>query len=262
MRPLIEEARFNRLLLRATLLPLLLMAALSALLIGQILYLVQSIRWTQHSNQVIATSTEDMKLILDQETGKRGYLLTGDPIFLEPYQRALDALGPGLTKLTNLVSDNPTQAARVAAILPAYKNLTDDAKMQIAQRQSGAPNSASGINLAHSKQILDDLRTRFDTFNQEEERLRERRDAKARKAAGATIFSAILATLCGGGLLAFASRRQLRELASDYGAASATVRSQAQAIKNREVYLSTTLQSVGEGVIATDNHGIVTLMNR
>jgi PAS domain S-box-containing protein len=262
MRPLLEESRFNRLLLRATLLPLLLMALLSALLIGQILYLLQASRHTQHSNDVIARSTEGMKLILDQETGKRGYFLMGDPRFLEPYQRAVVAVGPELDKLADLVKDNPAQASRIAAIRPLYNQLTDEAKAQIAQRQAAPGTSAAGVDLTSSKQILDDLRTRFDEFNREEEKLREARAVKAQQAAEASIVSALLAALCGGGLLAFASRHQLRELAGDYKAASATVRSQAQAIKNREVYLSTTLQSVGEGVIATDNHGMVALMNR
>jgi PAS domain S-box-containing protein len=262
MRPLIEEVRFNRLLLRATLLPLLLMALLSALLIGQILYLLQAFRWAQHSNMAISRSTESMKLILDQETTKRGFLLSGDPLFLEPYQTAQSETGPELDRLTQAVVDNPLQSARVKAILPLYDQLAAESKSQIAQRQGTLPAPADGLSLRRSKQVLDDLRARFEEFNHEEERLREERAATARKATGATIFTALLATLCGGGILAFASRRQLRELADDYGVASTTIRNQAQAIKNREVYLATTLQSVGEGVIATDNHGLVTLMNR
>ncbi|MES2460560.1 MAG: CHASE3 domain-containing protein, partial [Armatimonadota bacterium] len=262
MRPLIEESRFNRLLLRATLLPLLLMALLSALLIGQILYLVQAARRTQHSNAVIACATEGVKLILDQEVGKRGFLLMGEPQFLEPYQRSLATVPPQLDQLADLVKDNPAQANRVAAIRPLYDQLTEESKLQIARRQTGVANGAAGVDLARTKQILDDLRTRTAEFNREEETLREERAARAMQAAEATIISALLAALCGGGILAVVSRGQLRELADDYSAASATVRSHAQVIKNREIYLSTTLQSVGEGVIATDNHGMVTLMNR
>ena len=261
MRPLIEEVRFNRLLLRATLLPLLLMAILSAILIGQIVFLLQSFGWAQHSNIVIARATDNMKLILDQETTKRGFLLTGDPHFLEPYQKALVATGPGLDDLVDMVKDNPVQEGRAQRIHPLYDQLSATSKAQIAQRQANIA-LTDGTDLRRSKQLLDDLRNRFDEFNGEETRLREARGEKAKGAASATIVSALLATLLGGGLLAFASRHQLRELASDYGVASATVRSQAQAIKNREIYLATTLQSVGEGVIATDNHGMVTLMNR
>ena len=52
MRPLINEARFNRLLTRAALLPLLLMALLSALLIWQIVILLHVFEWVEHTDRV------------------------------------------------------------------------------------------------------------------------------------------------------------------------------------------------------------------
>ena len=50
-RPTINEARFNRLLTRAALLPLLLMAVLSGLLIWQIADMLRVFAWVEHTDR-------------------------------------------------------------------------------------------------------------------------------------------------------------------------------------------------------------------
>jgi PAS domain S-box-containing protein len=52
-------------------------------------------------------------LLVDAETGVRGFLLTGDPAFLEPYERAVAALTDEIDRLEELVSDNQLQTSRV-----------------------------------------------------------------------------------------------------------------------------------------------------
>ena len=266
MRPLIEEARFNGLLKRAAVLPLLLMAGLSLLLIGQIVFLLRASERVRHSDTVVAQAFAVYKLLLDEETGKRGYLLSHSPNFLEPYNNATTRIGPALTDLKNLVSDNPAQSAKVAAITEQAQQLGAVSQAQIAAQSPNSPTTATPTPDAYAmmldgKKRMDGLRGLMDGFIGEEERLRNERDMTARTAAGASIITAILAALLGGGLLAYSSRRLLLNLARDYTEANHTVRSQAQAIKNREEWLSTTLRSVGEGVLTTDNRGNVTYLN-
>ena len=99
MRSLISETRFNRLLIRAALLPLLLMAVLSAVLIWQIVSLLRVFAWVEQTDRTIAQANLSEKLMLDMETGKRGYLLSGDPHYLEPYRNGVAQIGPALDNL-------------------------------------------------------------------------------------------------------------------------------------------------------------------
>ena len=132
MRPLINEVRFNRLLTRSALLPLLLMAALSGLLIWQINHLLRVFEWEGHSDQIIAQANLSQKLLLDRETGKRGYLLTGDPRFLQPYSAAGTEVGPALNALGGLVAGSRQQHRRVETIRALTSQWDDDAETTIA----------------------------------------------------------------------------------------------------------------------------------
>ena len=134
MRPLINEARFNRLLTRAALLPLLLMAALSGLLIWQISHLLRAFEWEGHTDAVIAQANLSQKLLLDMETGKRGYLLSGAPNFLQPYREADSRTGPALDKLGSLVADNQPKEKRVLSIHTLSSQWTADAQAAITSR--------------------------------------------------------------------------------------------------------------------------------
>ena len=111
--PLISEVRFNRLLSRAAVLPLLLMAALSGLLIWQIVNLLHVFEWVGHTDTVISEANVTQKLLLDMETGKRGYLLTGKVEYLQPYQSA--GIAGALTAFRRLAAGVASDPAQLKA---------------------------------------------------------------------------------------------------------------------------------------------------
>jgi CHASE3 domain sensor protein len=90
-------------------LPLALVVLLSAAFVGQILYLKSLNRWVDHTDQVIAQGNLVQKLFLDCETGLRGFALTHDADFLDPYTGAQSEIPAALNKLAFQVSDNPVQ---------------------------------------------------------------------------------------------------------------------------------------------------------
>jgi CHASE3 domain sensor protein len=58
----------------------------------------------KHSHEVLRTLDETLARLVDAETGQRGYLLTGDEAYLEPYRGAikdLDQLTGQLKALTS-----------------------------------------------------------------------------------------------------------------------------------------------------------------
>jgi PAS domain S-box-containing protein len=260
MRPLISEVRFNSLLKRATLLPLLLLAVLSVLLIWQIDHLLGVFRWVSHTNVVIAQANATQKLTLDLETGKRGYLLSGDKRFLEPYQSAEGQVGPALNRLGALVDESSVQKGRVAAIRVLLGQWQNDAQARVSEKES-SPDAPLKLRDMVGKTKMDAMRYQFRGFISDEEMLRDERTRTARHTAQQVIASAVIAALLGGVLLALSSRRQLQELAREFGQATETKRRQAEEIRQRELRLSTILRSLGEGVLATDMEGCLTTLN-
>ena len=73
--------------------------------------------WTGYTYEVLGALSDLDLAVRDAETGQRGYLLTGENSYLEPYQSALDRIGrlQGKLKLMtadSLVRPEPTGAFR------------------------------------------------------------------------------------------------------------------------------------------------------
>ncbi len=69
-----------------------------------------------HTQKVIKTSSNILQLLIDGETGMRGYGATNNKVFLDPYNEAVPRLGESLIQLTNLVSDNTLQVKRIDSL--------------------------------------------------------------------------------------------------------------------------------------------------
>ncbi len=259
MRPLISELRFNRLLTRAAVLPLVLMAMLSALLIWQVNHLLHVFEWVNHTDTVIARANISQKLLLDMETGKRGFLLSGDPKFLQPYSDAEARITPSLNALSALVKDSPLQTKRLAALEDLREQWQENAGTQIFKVQASGPQI--GVRDDEGKRLMDAIRIEFSDIIGTEERLRVERSETAQRAAQRTIFGALFAAIVGGGALGWLSRRQLLRLTADYAEAAATTRRQAQAIQEGAERLRLTIDTALDAVIGADAHGIITGWN-
>lgn len=76
----------------------------------------RSQQWVDHTSQILLESNQLLTGLLNAETGARGYALTLNPQFLEPYYMAQTDLPNRLSRLKELVSDNSQQAVRLQTI--------------------------------------------------------------------------------------------------------------------------------------------------
>lgn len=72
--------------------------------------------WNTHTHNVLDRSSRLIAAIVDQETGVRGFLVSGDEQFLEPYHIGKKVFAAELSKLLSLTSDNPEQQSRLRKI--------------------------------------------------------------------------------------------------------------------------------------------------
>nr|WP_264046782.1 CHASE3 domain-containing protein [Methylobacterium sp. FF17] len=72
--------------------------------------------WTQHTYEVLGEMGRVTATMVDQETGVRGYLVSGDPAFLAPYTGGRKAFQTALETVRRLTADNPRQQERLQAL--------------------------------------------------------------------------------------------------------------------------------------------------
>ncbi|HEY8597016.1 MAG TPA: diguanylate cyclase [Thermomicrobiales bacterium] len=143
-----------------------------------------------------------LALQLDAETGVRGYLLTKNTIFLQPYTTARAQLPTATQNLTTLVQDNPQQeerAQQAATLVASEMALLDTLQSAAARGEEPAP-----AQLITSKSQMDSLREVLAAMTREEERLLQVRTQEVQRLAtrGQWIEGVAVLLALVGGLLA------------------------------------------------------------
>jgi methyl-accepting chemotaxis protein len=89
------------------------MAVTSYMVYEKLVFIQQSAGWKTHTHVVLETLDSAMAAMVNQETGVRGYLVSGDEQFLEPYRKGREAYDAAFRQVKELTSDNPAQQARL-----------------------------------------------------------------------------------------------------------------------------------------------------
>ena len=170
-------------------------------IVGWVVYvntvsLVDSRNLQQHTYQVLQQAEVISKLLVDAETGQRGFLLTGTESYLQPYTAAVAALGASITRLADLTADNPRQQARLPTLRELVRQKTDELAQTIALRKDkGLDAALAVVQTDRGKKVMDDIRVLLDQVEAEENDLLAQRSAEAAKTAQATFNSISYGTL-------------------------------------------------------------------
>jgi CheY-like chemotaxis protein/CHASE3 domain sensor protein len=82
--------------------------------------------WVSHTHTVLEELDTLLSGLTDAETGERGFIITGDEAYLEPYNNALSTIPKQLKLLKDLTKDNPLEQKRLESIeLLAEKKLAE-----------------------------------------------------------------------------------------------------------------------------------------
>ncbi|RJF84378.1 methyl-accepting chemotaxis protein [Azospirillum cavernae] len=95
---------------------ILVIGAINATTYGALSTIQTSNGRTTHTYKVIQTVNAVMAAMVDQETGVRGYLVSGDQAFLEPYRSGQRTYDETLAEVKRLTADNPQQQRRLDEI--------------------------------------------------------------------------------------------------------------------------------------------------
>ncbi|MFI8482170.1 response regulator [Pseudomonas sp. NPDC078700] len=210
-----SEQSFRQLVRRNIALPLGIGLVTAVFFIGLISYLINAQKNVEFTDQVITSASQSIKLTVDLETSLRGYLLTGEDSFLQPYEQARPLIKAELDNLKEMVKDNPDQTARLRRIQALHNDWDSYAKGMIKLRDDGA-DIVSAVRSGRGKRITDNTRSEYDNFIQIEQQRRQVRNQRVNDSVTLYVFLYILGSLTLSALLAYFGRRDLLGLATEH----------------------------------------------
>jgi signal transduction histidine kinase len=150
----------------------------------------------QHSAQVLVMANRLERLIIDMETGVRGFALTGQDQFLEPWREAIAAYPGQIDALERLVSGTATQLDRARQIATAGTSYIDDYATPLIEAARRDPVAAqTSTATVEGKRRVDAMREDFDGLVAAEQSValaqQRRSDTAARRASAAGVAGLI-----------------------------------------------------------------------
>jgi signal transduction histidine kinase len=135
--------------------------------------------WVRHTEAVLANTSSAFSHLQDAETGQRGFLITGDEAYLEPYRRSRDSVGIELSRLQTLTSDNDRQQDLLKQLAPvAARRLARIDSTIVIRRKGDISGAATLVREGQGKALMDSARVLFAELQKEERRLLEVRSAE------------------------------------------------------------------------------------
>jgi methyl-accepting chemotaxis protein len=160
----------------------------------------EATRWNTHTYKVLAASSLVGSAMVDQETGVRGYLVSADERFLEPYTGGLKRYEAAVEALRTLTADNPEQQKRITAVEALADTWrTKVAEVEIQQMKDPATIEAARAMEASAagKASMDGIRALLAEIDKVENSLLAQRSAERDRDADHSRISLVV-----GGLLA------------------------------------------------------------
>ncbi|MDM0043288.1 response regulator [Variovorax dokdonensis] len=228
----VDHGEFQRLLRRNIMLPMIGGIIGAIVFVALIAYLLSLIGWVEHSDRVSRTSADIQRRMVDMETGMRGYVISGDTTYLQPYESAQPRVEADLGTLRGLVADNSAQQERVERIRTLNQAWQKFAAETIELRRSGG-DANSSVSRGRGKRLTDDVREEFAAFDDTERSLRSQRSDQANRTAIFVVGLFVLLTLGSTALLAIFGRRQLMTLSQSYDAAMKEQQLQSEALQEQ-----------------------------
>lgn len=211
-------------------------------------------RSVAHSSEVLDVIGRVNGLVRDAETGQRGYLITGEPSYLEPYRASAEVISRQVDRLSSLTAGHPDQRASIVELRKSLGRKLEELEDAIVLRDSkGFEAMRRGMLTNRGQVAMREIRTVLDQIEgRERTRLRDLREQSSRSYSAAVATGLLTAALGLGLVIAFTFllRRHLIR-----GADSAA------AIFHEKEGFRTTLSSIGDAVIVTDTRGRITLLN-
>ncbi|MDH5299383.1 MAG: methyl-accepting chemotaxis protein [Desulfobulbaceae bacterium] len=204
-----------------------LLVVISVVVYQSVTSLNETSRWVEHTHEVIGRGNGLVMSLVNMETGERGFMVTGEEGYLEPYHQGKEDFAKLIAEAKQLVSDNPQQVGRFEAVEKLAREL--DEKVLVVEietrRQVGKAvdvtmdDIVAMMGKGAGKKYMDELRQRIgEIISIEQGLMGERQEAAkatARRTINITIFGTLLAILLGVAIVVLLTKNTMRQLGGE-----------------------------------------------
>ena len=255
-----EFKRFKRTLRQVLLLPIVACLLLASVLVWQISGANSTVGLIEDSDQRIALATLIEKLVVDEETGLRGYQITADPRFLAPYRDAEAPMQQAIAQLQPMLKPGE-QGKNLQQFIQQHQTWHQAfAEPLIATVAAGGHTNDDDLNLT-GRARMNSMHALLDDIVKSSEQHRTDRIALWRRQTRRLLLLLIALALSIGLLIGLYTRSRMESAYAAFRRAIDLQRRRAEELFQSEQHLRTTLASIGDGVIACDAEGRVQMMN-
>jgi PAS domain S-box-containing protein len=257
----VNLSQFNRILSQVFLLPVVALLLTAGALYWQIRGANATVNLIQDSDARIAQAALVAKLIVDEESGLRGYETTLDTRFLQPYVEAEARLQTELRKLEEIAGSNPEQKRLIEDLRNEHQTWRDAfAVPVIATVRAGGQSNDVELNL-RGKSQMEEVRNDINAIIRTDEQHRAARIQLWHRQVRSMLVGLIILALSMGVLIGLFTRSRLHAVSDAYKTSLEVLNRRAEEIFQSEQQLRTTLDSIGDGVITCDADGKIQMMN-
>jgi methyl-accepting chemotaxis protein len=169
---------------------ILVMIATAAISYAKLVSIRESVRWANHTQEVLETLHMTEAALIDQQSGTRAFLVSGDPAFLVQYHDGKDSFERHFSHLRDLTADNPEQQARLTSLhaqTDTWRHDVLDREVELMSKPETAEEARRMLSSGIGRQFNDRVRPQFAEIERAERALLAVRDA-AQTAAFETSF--------------------------------------------------------------------------
>jgi PAS domain S-box-containing protein len=155
----------------------------------------ETMKWVLHTHEVQEQLTELLSSVQDVETGVRGFVITGQPEYLEPFVAVRTKVTSQFSKVRTLTRDNARQQANCDTLEPLLARRVAIAQSNMdLRRNSGLEAAQREIASGEGKAVMDQIRAMIARMDMEEHTLLSQRSAATRREASTARWLTITGT--------------------------------------------------------------------
>ncbi len=253
--------QLNRILLQTLLVPVVALFFVAGVLALQIRKAELTVAHMQVAGDNISTATRVAQLTVNEDNGIRGYQLTSNDIFLQPYRSAQIPLQKGLAQLREGIAKQGGDPHLVDELVLAHDTWRIAFAEPIIQSTlNGTDTRDTGLNL-RAKAQMDQVISIIAKIITAEQRQRAEDVRTWRRQVRQTLQILVILAIFIGLAIGISARNRLHRVSDAFQGTLEEVRHNAQLIYESEQRLRTMLTSIGEGIIVCDIQGKVELLN-
>jgi diguanylate cyclase (GGDEF)-like protein/PAS domain S-box-containing protein len=212
-----------------------------------VLGLINTVDAVQQSHDILNELDNTQSTMVDAEIGTRGFFITGDETYVEPYKSAVAHVVGHVERLKGMTADDPNQQSRVLVLAQAITNKLDTLSETITERRK------VGFDLAHSLPItaqgeaaMDTIRNVIGEMQAQENDILRARQAASNDSARNTILTIVSMVLIVAALLLLVYHLIKRDTAKQARAM--------QAVRESEHKYRRLMEQASDGILVVDKH--------